>query len=224
MVSKPFYSSKLKDNLLPRSKETSNAADALKEWFFTGIIIDGKQKTGVCQFCDREHLKYYCEIQNIVTQHKLCIGSTCILDFAIKMYDSKGKILSKTKAKQFLNDTLHDYQFTLCWNLLLELANGDSILVSTLNYYKTQQCFTPKQAAMVFEILTTNKINYNVKWFKISLKKEIHLEQMRELGIKIKFILPALTDAQLEQVKQSVSLEQMSCILKYISEKPTKVI
>ena len=207
-------------NLLSFSKETRNMKKAIKEWSFTGLIKDNQYAvTGSCGYVN---LRNYFEIENVETGHKLFVDSDCILDFGIAVHDAKGWVLSKTKAKKLLSEKLHDYQLAVCLNLLADLASTktDEMLISALNYYTNRNCFTPKQAALVFEVLAENKIVYNVKWFKISLHKDIHLAQISSLGARIEYILPALTNAQLITVQQNAGLVQLEYINAYISQKP----
>ena len=216
------YPNKLKANILEFSKEKSNVTKALKEWFFTGVVKVSEFNTeSGCHFCGRIHFGAHFEIDNVNTKHKLLIGSECILNYGIKVTDTKGKALSKTKARRILGKKLHDYQLNTCMNSLLALEKSDQ-LTSALNYYKSQLCFTPKHAVTVFAILNENKIYYNARWFIILFKKDLHITQLRELKSKIALILPALSSTQLDSIRQYLDTEQIECIDTYMQNEPKR--
>ena len=76
-------------NLLPLSENKKDFNVALKEWFFTGEIIDHEDAIEVCQLCEKDELRYHFEIENGL-RNKLWVGSKCIEKFDISVFDEEG--------------------------------------------------------------------------------------------------------------------------------------
>ncbi len=82
----PAWTAKAVANLLPLSVST-DLAEALREWAYTGNSADYGQPEETCQLCDHEDLRYHFEIANGLTGHRLQVGSKCIQRFEIAGYD-----------------------------------------------------------------------------------------------------------------------------------------
>ncbi|WP_323160638.1 hypothetical protein [Pseudomonas fluorescens] len=191
------FSERVSANVLPYSISKS-LPDALKEWSVTDVMKDHEHATETCELCDHEALRYQYEIVNVFTRNTLWVGSSCILRFGVSVLEN-GVVLSKKSAERKLDRLLQSTRQATCIRSLERLAKAESDerLVSALNYYRKNACLTPKFAVMVLWRLGVAKIDHSPTFFKISLRRDLHKQHLREMKLgSVHLIWPALTSAQ----------------------------
>jgi hypothetical protein len=83
------YSQRVRQSILPLSL-TDTLPTAFEEWHFTGNAVDHEEPCKTCELCGQEGLRYHFEIANAYTDHTLQVGSHCILQFNLAVYDEDG--------------------------------------------------------------------------------------------------------------------------------------
>lgn len=83
-------------NIFLLSEEKKDFKAAIKEWAFTGEIVDHEAPIETCKLCEHEAVRYHYEIENKL-QNSLWVGSSCIEKFDITIYDSDGNEVTKNK-------------------------------------------------------------------------------------------------------------------------------
>ncbi len=191
------YTQRVANNILPLSL-AGTLSDAFREWYFTESIEDHEIADQDCELCDQEKLRYHFEIENRHTEHKLWVGSSCILKFQVQVFED-GKLLDSENSKKKLDRLTKKMRLDSCIKALrkLEATESSKILTNALDYYVKNKCLTPKYAFVVFWKLKENKIDHSPSFFKVTLKKDRQkrdLAQMEESHVH--FFWPALTSAQ----------------------------
>ena len=191
------YPQRVSENILPLSV-AATLPEAFGEWFFTENIEDHGSPEEDCELCDQEQLRYHFEIKNRITNHKLWVGSSCILKFQVQVFDN-GLLLDEKQAAKKLEDIKKKMRLDSCIRALNELAAKESndILSNALNFYLKNKCLTPKFAFVVFWRLDENKIDYSPSFFKINLRKDRYKDDLRDMTTdRVHFFWPALSSSQ----------------------------
>jgi hypothetical protein len=191
------YTQRVRDNILPLSVGSS-LPGAFEEWSFTENYEDHGHPIEVCQLCEHEELRYHFEIRNALTGHTLWVGSQCILQFGLSVFED-GKRLDESGARKKLNRLMQKMRLDSCVKALTKLAatEQNDILANALEYYKKNKFLTPKFANVVFWRLNENKIDYSPTFFKIHLSKAKYKEDLRNMPIgRVHRLWPALAPAQ----------------------------
>ncbi len=192
------YPQRVRENILPLSV-ANTLPEAFKEWYFTEETIDYEDAIEDCQLCDHEQLRYHFKIENEDTNHALWVGSQCILKFQVRVYDDYGHTLDERGAKRKLNKLLDKMRIESCIKALDVVASKTrhKILISALKYYKQNKYLTPKFAFVVFWQLQENGIEHSPTFFKISLRRQSHKDDLEEMPTdRVHFFWKALTPAQ----------------------------
>jgi hypothetical protein len=126
------YPQRVRDAILPLSVGDT-LPKAFGEWYFTGATEDHDEPCETCELCGQEGLRYHFEICNEYTRHTLQVGSHCILQFNVAVFED-GKKLSPREAKKKL-DKLTQMRLESCIKALERLAHTESsnILRSALD-------------------------------------------------------------------------------------------
>lgn len=191
------YTKRVADSILPLSVADRLPA-AFREWSFTGNYYDHEIADQVCELCGQENIRYHFEIQNEHTQHKLDVGSHCILKFDVAVYDD-GVRLSPEDAKRELHKLTQLMRLESCIRALDRLAKSEdnSILSGALDYYRKNKKLTPKQAFVVFWRLQENKIDHDPTFFRVSLRRIDHKNDLRNMPTgRVHRFWSALTPSQ----------------------------
>lgn len=191
------YSQRVRENILPLSV-ASTLPEAFEEWTFTGATEDHGQPCEDCQLCDHEELRYWFEIRNRYTSHALWIGSQCILKFNVPVYEGSRR-LTKAEATRKLRKLTEHMRLEACLAALERLAGAEAndILTNALAYYRENKRLSPKLAFVVLWRLQKHRIDHSPSFFKVSLKRERHQSDLREMSAsKVRTLWPALSASQ----------------------------
>jgi hypothetical protein len=191
------YPQRVRDSILPLSVG-GTLPDAFEEWYFTENVVDHEQPMETCQLCGKEDLRYHFEIKNEFTDKKLWVGSHCILQFDVPVYEDEVR-LSPEESKRKLEKLTDQMRLEACIRSLerLSAAENNEILKSALEYYKRRKKLTPKFAFVVFWRLKENKIDHSPSFFKVDLKKKRYQADLEEMMTsRVHFFWPALSSSQ----------------------------
>ncbi|WLB57455.1 hypothetical protein [Bradyrhizobium japonicum] len=194
------YTQRVRDSILPLSVAVS-LPKAFEEWRFTGQTHDHEEPHETCQLCGQEGLRYHFEIQNDFTYHTLDVGSHCILQFDVAVYED-GQRLSPRDAKARLNKLVQKMRLESCIRALERLARAENsqILSGALEYYRTNKRLTPKQAFVVFWRLRRHRIDHDASFFNVTLRKKRYVEDLASMETsKVHFFWRALSPSQRKQ-------------------------
>lgn len=193
------YPQRVRDNILPLSVG-STLPEAFEEWSFTERTEDHEQAIETCRLCEQEALRYHFEIRNSLTNHRLWVGSQCILKFGLSVFES-GRRLSENDAKKKLERLMQKMRLESCMRALEKLAatEKNAILSSALIYYQKNKYLSPKFAFVVLWRLQSNAIDHNPSFFKINLKRLKYQQDLAAMKLShIHTIWPALSSSQRE--------------------------
>jgi len=191
------YLKRVQENILSISV-ADTLPKAFKEWYVTGKTIDHEKPVETCQLCEHEALRYRYEIQNQDTGYTLWVGSKCILQFDIAVYEGD-KVLDKSSAQRKLNTLIKEQRFESCLKALHRVAEKEknNILNDALKFYRKHKYLTPKQAFVVIWRLQENQIDYSPSFFKVNLRKEQYRVDLRAMpSHRVHMIWPALSSNQ----------------------------
>jgi len=175
------YTDRVRDNIIPLS-QASTLREAFKEWYFTDSHRDHENAVAECQLCKQERLRYQFEIRSSKTQHRLWVGSSCILRFGVLVYD-QGQVLDSQQAEKKLTTLMNQMRQESCLNALKALAEKEKndILSNALSFYEANGYLTPKFAFVVFWRLSVHHIDHCPSFFKINLKIKRYREQLSDM-------------------------------------------
>jgi hypothetical protein len=178
MVPMP-YSQRVRETILQRSVG-GTLPEAFEEWFFTNETIDHEIADQQCELCGKSELRYHFAIANRYTHHRLWVGSHCILQFEIAVYED-GEQLDPADARRHLTKLRQRMQLDFCIKALTKLSQSENnpILTGALDYYKRKKKLTPKFAFVVFWKLQDHGIEHQPSFFQIELKRQKHQDDLR---------------------------------------------
>ena len=110
-----------------------------------------------------------------------------------------GKLLSPSDAKKKLDRRMQQMHQEACISALqkLAIAENNEILGNALNFYRKNKYLTPKFAFVVMWRLQSHHIHHNPSFFKINLKKDKYMADLREMTLsRVHVIWPAMTTSQ----------------------------
>jgi hypothetical protein len=191
------YTQRVRDSILPLSV-ADILPQAFEEWRFTGHTQDHEEPIETCRLCGQEGLRYHFEIQNDFTHRTLDVGSHCILQFNVAVYED-GRRLSSRDAKRRLHKLVQKMRLDSCIGALERLARAESsqVLLGALTYYRTNKKLTPKQAFVVFWRLRRNRIDHDASFFNVTLRKKRYMADLAAMETsKVHFFWRALTPGQ----------------------------
>ena len=194
------FTARVRESILPLSVATTLPA-AFREWRFTERTEDHGAPIETCELCGQEKLRYHFEIGNARTDATLWVGSHCILKFDVAVL-REGRQLSPQEAKRRLAELTNEMQLKSCIRSLeaLAAAENNAILIGALDYYKRNAKLTPKFANVVFWRLRTNNIDHQPSFFKVELKRQQHIDDLRVMPTaRVHRFWAALSPAQRKQ-------------------------
>lgn len=193
------YSQRVRDNILPLSIG-GTLPEAFEEWSFTEETLDHESPVAICKLCDKDKLRYHFLIQNYFTKKTLWVGSHCILQFNLSVFED-GHRLSPIQSKKKLKKLTQKMRLESCLKSLESLAlkdgGGEGMLQGALDYYRKNKFLTPKFAAVVLWRLCERGIDHSPSFFKVCLKRSDHKRHLKEMKPRmLEFIWPALSSSQ----------------------------
>lgn len=191
-----------KRNLLPLS-QAALFSEALKEWLFTGLVLDYDGEEIQCELCEHPDLAHHFEIQNTLNENRLLVGSRCILKFSeINIRDSFGReIIDFEERKAYLEDVLQKKLSEIMLEPLRKLWQKDK--ENRLNIelraraLKRGEGISPQQLLLLFLRMDEFQIPYTPNRYKISLRSH---QEKNELS--------CMADTYLRKLKPALSSQQ----------------
>jgi len=194
------YPQRVRGRILPLSV-ADTLPKARGEWYFTGNVVDHEEPCATCELCGHEGLRYHFEICNDCTYVVLQVGSHCILQFDVAVYEGDRK-LSPKDAKKKLDRLIEQMRLESCIRALEELARAENSdpAKRALAHYRKKKKFSPMQALTVLRRLCLYSIDHEPSFFKITLKKQRYMQDLKNMETSlVHFIWPALTPGQRKQ-------------------------
>lgn len=190
-------------NLLPLSREKSNLAVALREWRYEGGFHDLEAPDENCELCDHPDIRYQFEIRNRFTGARLQIGSECINRFGISATGEDGEDLdaagTRKKVSRDRRTLIEEARKKRVITALVALSQGDPEfrILSFIDYLQDRGAFTPKQLATLVWRFEKLKVPFDVRDFKITIRRGREKAQLLEMADwQIERLMPAMSQAQ----------------------------
>lgn len=194
--------------LLPLSR-TSTLGAALREWVYTGHFFDLEERDGTCQLCGQEDLRYHFEIRNAGTRSSLLVGSECIKRFEITGVDDQGQRLDADATGKLVDrhrrGLVEDARKQRVMTALLKLGQKapDFDAWNFIDFVDNKGAFTPNQVAMIFWRLGSTGIAYRPTDWKVRLRRDSDLGQLRTMKpAAFERVMAALTAPQRQRVAE----------------------
>jgi hypothetical protein len=193
------YEQRVADKVLPLSV-AGVLSEALTEWRFSGETIDHGEPSATCGLCDHEELRYHFRISNDYTGRRLWVGSKCILQFEVAVYEGSRR-LSFSEARRKLAILTEKMRLDSCLKALRRLAAAEDndILRSALEFYEKHKYLTPRFAFVVFWKLQQHRVDHNPSFFKVNLRRQKYRDDLRDMPSgRVHMFWSALTASQRE--------------------------
>ncbi len=193
---------RVEENLCPLSV-SSNVAEALEEWFYTGDAFDLEKPVETCQLCNHPDIRYQFLIRNEHTEHELLIGSEFITKFGIAAVDKWGSRLDEEathrQVRSDRNKLISDAKKRAVANVLVALAGQDDEfdIESFITYVRDRGAFTPKQLSLLIWRLDKYNIEYNKADFKLTARRDREKRQLLQMeDWRVKKLWPCMSSSQ----------------------------
>lgn len=195
-----------KRNLAPLS-QASSFKEALKEWKFTGLVLDCNDKNIKCELCEHPNLSCHFEIQNTLNANRLLVGSNCILKFSeINIYDDLfgHEITDPKERKAYLDYVLKEKLIEIMLEPLRKLwlkdkEHRDDIEVKA-KQLKAGAGASPQALLSLFLLMEEHQIPYKAARYKVSLHSyQEQGELFRMSNAHRNKLKPALSSTQLKR-------------------------
>lgn len=134
----------------------------------------------------------------MLTGAQLWVGSHCILQFDLSVFE-EGQRLSPKDAKKKLDRLTTKMRLESTIRSLEQLAEKekDQRLTGALAHLRINKNLTPRYTAMVLWRLNERGIDHCPSFFKVSLRREDHKQALRSMKPRmLAFLWPALTTTQ----------------------------
>ena len=194
------YTQRVRESILPLSI-AGTLPEAFEEWHFTGDTHDHEEPIETCELCGQEGLRYHFEIENRHNHNSLQVGSQCILQFDVAVFEGSRR-LTPAEAKKKLDKLTEQMRLESCLRALEKLASaeGSDILKSALKFYQVNKKLTPKLAFVVFWRLRQHAIDHSPSFFNITVKKKRYMADLEEMPTsRVHFFWSALSPSQKKQ-------------------------
>lgn len=193
-----------KRNLVPLSQATS-FTEALREWFFTGLVFDYDGEDIECELCEHRDLAHHFEIRNTLNDNRLLVGSSCILKFSeINIRDIFGReITDPEERKIYLEDALQKKLVETMLEPLRKLWRKDKEhrkeIEPKAKQLKVGAGISPQELLFLFLRMENYQIPYAAFRYKVSLRSyQEHGELALMSKAHLRKLKPALSAAQLK--------------------------
>ncbi|MDS4026025.1 MAG: hypothetical protein RKO25_03405 [Candidatus Contendobacter sp.] len=194
-----------KRNLIPLSVATL-FTEALREWFFTGVVYDYEGEDIKCELCEHPDLSHHFEIRNTVNDNRLLVGSSCILKFSeINIRDTFGREVTDTEERKvYLNDALQKKLTEIMLEPLRKLWLKDkehrADIESKAKQLKMGDGISPQGLLFLFRRMDACQIPYTATRYKVSLRSYIEQGELYRMSQPdLHKIKPALSAIQLQK-------------------------
>ncbi len=173
-------------NLFPFSKEQADFETALQEWEHTGAVVDHFYPIESCQLCEHANVRYHFEIINRETGMTMQVGSSCIEQFGIRVYDEEGKELKGKALENQLQLEIKTKKEEIVFASLLELWNAsdenrEKVTFCTREYQERGK-FSPRNLLYLFQQMDEKGINYIPHVFKVTLRNKVDRESLYDMA------------------------------------------
>jgi len=201
MRKNPWLKNSIK-NLVPLSK-ADEFKEALKEWEFSGNVIDHEEPNETCELCEHEKLRYHYEIVNSLESSHLWVGSSCILRFQeIMVYGEDGALLTtESQRRSELDKALKEKQVDLALQPLRELWKNDreyrKYIEKNVSHLKEKDAFLPKGLAILCAQMKNYEIEYKASMFPVYLRTKESKAQLAALeGELLEHVIECMSPQQ----------------------------
>jgi hypothetical protein len=197
------YTQRVRDSILPLSI-AGTLPEAFQEWHFTGETEDHEEPIETCELCGHEDLRYHFEIQNEHNGNTLWVGSQCILQFDVAVFEG-GSRLTLEEAKKKLEKLTQKMRLDSCIKALEKLSKAEvnPILRNALAYYQKNKYLTPKFAFVVFWRMKEHKIDHSPSFFKINLKRQKCIDDLKHMKTEhVHYFWNALSTSQKRRAEE----------------------
>ncbi|MCI5196037.1 MAG: hypothetical protein D3919_07365 [Candidatus Electrothrix sp. AW5] len=192
-------------NLLALSHAT-DFITAQREWQFEGDVIDHEFPTETCELCEHKELRYHYKIYNSETENQLWVGSSCILRFQeIYIYDVEGNSITETSERKkelerVFRKKIENKMLNPLRNLWKDKESYRKEIVSSVDHFKKNRAFLPKQLSLLFSWLNEEQIEYQAEIFPIYLRSNESKEQLYSMQkSKLNLIKNSLSESQFKK-------------------------
>ncbi len=173
-------------NLFPFSKEQADFETALQEWEHTGAVVDHFYPIESCQLCEHANVRYHFEIINRETEITMQVGSSCIEQFGIRVYNEEGEKLSGKAREKQLQLEIKIKKEELVYASLLELwkasdKNQDKVIFCTREYQERGK-FSPRNLLYLFQQMDEKGIRYVPHIYKVTLRNKAERESLYRMS------------------------------------------
>lgn len=189
------------ENLFFHSKENQQIDLAVKEWEFTGEMVDHLSANNRCQLCEGENLRYHFEIQNATSNSTLWVGSSCITRFDIAVYEDGVELFAEAKEK-YLKKKIEEKKQELMLNQLRDLyraatTDEKEFIEYYVDDFKSRGAFKPDHLLELFHLMKTYAISYESVLYKINLRSGYDMQNLLRLSKdKLELIWDCLSVSQ----------------------------
>ncbi len=194
-----------KRNLLPLS-QSELFSEALREWLFTGLVLDYDGEEIECELCEHPDLTHHFEIQNTLNENRLLVGSSCILKFSeINIRDSLGReIIDLEERRIYLEDALQNKLAEIMLEPLrkLWLKDKENRLKIQLRAkaLKRGEGISPQELLFLFLRMDEFQIPYTPSRYKVSLRSYQEQDELSSMSnATLMNLKPALSSSQLKK-------------------------
>jgi hypothetical protein len=184
-------------------------SEALKEWKFSGDVIDHGDASVDCEMCGHPELRYHFEIKNKLKSTSLWVGSSCIARFQeIELLDEEGNWLIsensrtselKRQLKLKLSNLVLE-PLRILWKSYPDESKARSNIEKIVKKFNSQGTFSPQELILLFNGLDQNSIPYERQRFKVNLRTKENRAYVFKLSQNELFKLqPCFTNEQLNK-------------------------
>ena len=196
-----------KETLTEQSENKKNFKLMLNEWFYNGESYDLEEPCEACELCGYREIRYQFTIQNKLNSNELLVGSECITRFDLSGIGENGEYIApKQTQKRVQRDRqrlIKEARLKRVLNCLICLSFKAPQLEigKTIEKFQDRGVFSPKHVLFIFWKLDQNRVSYNSKDFKVSLRRNREKDQIEEMK-----------DWQLQKLKPCLTLAQKKII------------
>jgi hypothetical protein len=185
------WADRVRDSLLPRSREQSDLQRALQEWVYSGSAFDRGRRRAHCELCGQPDIRYQFRIANRSTGHELLVGSECITRFEMpgEADDGCGAApLSPAETRRALRAEKRR---------LLRRARDERVLAALheldrrcfqlgvrhhIEHYRQRGAFGPRQLVMLLNELRCYGVEHERRDFRVTVRRAAERRQLLRLA------------------------------------------
>lgn len=203
------YLARVEPFLRPVS-ESQDVREMLAEWDYIGDIIDHEEAIETCQLCGEQGLRYHFQVRNRLNGNTLWIGSVCIIQYHLGVYDAakRERLDSEAAGKKIAadlrefteNKRLAGVQKAVEQLLIVMVASGLRDTLAGI-WRKYDGAFSCAQMDLIAWQLAAHHIPHKPSDFTVKFRKEKSRDDFDRLrDFQRKRLLPYLTPEQLKRL------------------------